>query len=158
MEKENVLEIEFKEVWDNKLAWKITKNNLDFKNTEINTTVFVIEEKINYNNLNGVRELIDDYKIFSVKLDQKYVEFDRGVKNRSTSILQIIRKQYVKLRNEKKDSEEIFYGVVENIIKIIEESANYKKLPFEELEMCVDILVVDAFMRCKIFENPEENK
>lgn len=33
MEKENVLEIEFKEVWDNKWAWKITKNNLDFKNT-----------------------------------------------------------------------------------------------------------------------------
>ena len=45
-----------------------------------------------------------------------------------------------------------------NIMKIIEESANYKKLPFEELEMCVDILVVDAFMRCKIFENPEKNK
>ena len=136
----------------------LAEEDLDFKNTEINTTVFVIEEKINYNNLNRVRELIDDYKIFSVKLDQKYVEFDRGGKNRSTSILQIIRKQYVKLRNEKKDSGEIFYGVVENIIKIIEESANYKKLPFEELEMCVDILVVDAFMRCKIFENPEENK
>ena len=33
MKKEKVLEIEFKEVWDNKLAWKITKNNLDFKNT-----------------------------------------------------------------------------------------------------------------------------
>lgn len=33
MEKENVLEIEFKEVWDDKWAWKITKNNLDFKNT-----------------------------------------------------------------------------------------------------------------------------
>ena len=136
----------------------LAEEDLDFKNTEINTTIFVIEEKINYNNLNGVRELIDDYKIFSVKLDQKYVEFDRGGKNRSTSILQIIRKQYIKVKNEKKDSEEIFYGVVENIIKIIEESANYKKLPFEELEMCVDILVVDAFMRCKIFENPEENK
>ena len=136
----------------------LAEEDLDFKNTEINTTIFVIEEKINYNNLNGVRELIDDYKIFSVKLDQKYVEFDRGGKNRSTSILQIIRRQYIKLKNEKKDSEEIFYGVVENIIKIIEESANYKKLPFEELEMCVDILVVDAFMRCKIFENPEENK
>ena len=136
----------------------LAEEDLDFKNTEINTTIFVIEEKINYNNLNGVRELIDDYKIFSVKLDQKYVEFDRGGKNRSTSILQIIRKQYIKVKNEKKYSEEIFYGDVENIIKIIEESANYKKLPFEELEMCVDILVVDAFMRCKIFENPEENK
>ena len=136
----------------------LAKEDLDLKSAKINTTVFVIEEKINYNNLNGVKELIDDYKIFSVKLDQKYTEFDRGGRNKSTSILQIIRKQYVKLKNEKKNSEEIFYGVVENIMKIIEESANYKKLPFEELEMCVDILVVDAFMRCKIFENPEENK
>ena len=42
----------------------LAEEDLDFKNTEINTTVFVIEEKINYNNLNGVRELIDDYKIF----------------------------------------------------------------------------------------------
>ena len=33
MEKEKVLEIEFQKVWDNKWAWKITKNNLDFKNT-----------------------------------------------------------------------------------------------------------------------------
>jgi hypothetical protein len=136
----------------------LAKEDLDLKNAKINTTSFVIEDKINYNNLNGVRELINDYKIFNVKLDQKYAEFDREGINKSTSILQIIRRQYIKLRNEKKDSEEIFYGVVENIIKIIEESSNYRVLPFEELEMCVDILVVDAFMRCKIFENPEENK
>ncbi|CAN2326941.1 hypothetical protein HMPREF0401_01898 [Fusobacterium animalis 11_3_2] len=136
----------------------LAEEDLDLENAKINTNTFVIEDKINYNNLNGVRELINDYKIFSVKLDQKYTEFDREGINRSTSILQIIRRQYIKLKNEKKDSEEIFYGVVENIIKIIEESANYKKLPFEELEMCVDILVVDAFMRCKIFENPKENK
>ena len=136
----------------------LAEEDLDLKNTKINTTTFVIEDKINYNNLNGIRELINDYKIFNVKLDQKYAEFDREGINKSTSILQIIRRQYIKLRNEKKDSEEIFYGVVENIIKIIEESSNYRVLPFEELEMCVDILVVDAFMRCKIFENPEENK
>lgn len=136
----------------------LAKEDLDLKNTKINTTTFVIEDKINYNDLNGVRELINDYKIFSVKLDQKYTEFDREGINRSTSILQIIRRQYIKLRNKKKDSEEVFYGVVENIMKIIEESFNYRVLPFEELEMCVDILVVDAFMRCKIFENPEENK
>ena len=33
MEKENVLEIEFEEVWDNKWAWRIVKNKVDFKNT-----------------------------------------------------------------------------------------------------------------------------
>ena len=33
MEKENVLEIEFKEVWKDRWAWKISKNDIDFKNT-----------------------------------------------------------------------------------------------------------------------------
>ena len=28
-----VFEIQFKEVWDDKYAWKIVKNNIDFKNT-----------------------------------------------------------------------------------------------------------------------------
>jgi len=28
MEKETVLEIEVKEVWDNKFAWRVTKNKL----------------------------------------------------------------------------------------------------------------------------------
>jgi hypothetical protein len=27
-------------------------------------------------------------------------------------------------------------------------------IPQEEMEMCVGILVVDAFIRCKIFKNP----
>lgn len=33
MNYDNVFEIQFKEVWDNKYAWKIVKNNIDFKNT-----------------------------------------------------------------------------------------------------------------------------
>ena len=34
-------------------------------------------------------------------------------------------------------------------------SNNYAEIPYEELEICVEIIVVDAFIRCKIFENPE---
>lgn len=30
MEKENVLEIEFKEVWDNKWAWRVVKNDIPY--------------------------------------------------------------------------------------------------------------------------------
>ena len=32
MEKEKVLEIEFKEVWDNKWAWRVVKNDIPFTN------------------------------------------------------------------------------------------------------------------------------
>ena len=34
-------------------------------------------------------------------------------------------------------------------------STNYDGIPFEELELCVNILVVDAFIKCKIFESPK---
>ena len=40
-------------------------------------------------------------------------------------------------------------------MKIIMGSSNYNIMPIEELQLCVDILVVDAFIRCKIFKNPE---
>ena len=33
MKNNNVFEIQFKEVWDDKYAWKIIKNMIDFKNT-----------------------------------------------------------------------------------------------------------------------------
>ena len=42
MEKETVLEIEFKELWDNNFAWRITKNKLqseNFKDYEIRTQI-----------------------------------------------------------------------------------------------------------------------
>jgi hypothetical protein len=45
--------------------------------------------------------------------------------------------------------------VANNVIDIILKSKNYREIPYEELEMCVDILIVDAFVRCKIFKNPE---
>ncbi|MFT7158620.1 MAG: hypothetical protein ACI8Q1_003653 [Parvicella sp.] len=34
-------------------------------------------------------------------------------------------------------------------------SLNFDQIPIDELELCVDILVVDAFIRCKIFQNPD---
>ena len=46
MEKENVLEIEFKELWDNNFAWRVTKQNEEilgrnvFKDEELNVESF----------------------------------------------------------------------------------------------------------------------
>lgn len=129
------------------------KLDLEESSPEINS--FEIEKKIDFNDLRGVKETIDDYKIFYHKLDEKYTEFDKEGVNKSFSVLQAIRKQYRKLRKEHRNSEEVFYEIVNNVINVIEQSSNYKTIPFEELEICVDILVVDAFIRCKIFKNPE---
>lgn len=126
---------------------------VDIDSPEINA--FAIQNKIEFNNLKNVQGTIDDYKIFYHKLDEKYSEFDKEGSNRSFSIFQAIRKQYFMLEKQSATPEELFYGIINNIINIIEKSHNYILIPFEELEVCVNILVVDTFIRCKIFKNPE---
>ncbi|PWJ88992.1 hypothetical protein C7380_1165 [Oceanotoga teriensis] len=122
---------------------------------EYSDNSFEINRKIEFNSLESVRETIDDYKIFYIKLDEKYTEFDKIGANKSFSVLQAIRKQYVLLQNKEEISEIIFFNIIDNVIDIILKSNNYVEIPYEELEMCVQILVVDAFIRCKIFKNPE---
>lgn len=120
---------------------------------EINS--FEILRKIKFNDLLTVQFTIDDYKIYYTRLDEKYREFDKQGINKSLSVLAVIRKQYVKLLKENIEPHEIFFSIIDNLIEVIKDSKNYVEIPYEELEMCVSILVVDAFIRCKIFKNPE---
>lgn len=129
--------------------------NLDPNVASSDRIPFAIEDKIEFNNLQGVEEIIDDYKIFYRKVDEIYTEFDKEGQNKSYSVLQEIRKQYILLKSSSKSSSEIFYGIISNLIDIVRSSSNYTEMPFDELELCVSILVVDAFIRCKIFINPE---
>ena len=120
---------------------------------EINS--FEIMRKIEFNDLLSVQPTIDDYKIFYSRLDEKYKEYDKQGDNISLSVLAVIRKQYVKLLGENLEPNELFYHIIDDLIELIIKSKNYVEIPYEELEMCVSILVVDAFIRCKVFKNPE---
>lgn len=116
---------------------------------------FEILRKIEFNDLLTVQPTIDDYKIYYSRLDEKYKEFDKQGANKSLSVLAVIRKQYIKLLGENVEPYELFFSIIDNLIELIMNSKNYVEIPYEELEMCVSILVVDAFIRCKIFKNPE---
>ncbi len=116
---------------------------------------FEINRKIEFNNLQNAKMTIDMYKIYYSKLAEKYTEFDKQGVNKSLSVFSVLSNQYIKLQNEKQDDVDVFYSVINNVIEIIQNSKNYIEIPYEELEMCVCIIVVDAFIRCKIFKNPE---
>lgn len=120
---------------------------------EINS--FEIFRKIEVNDLLTVQNTIDDYKVYYSKLDEKYKEFDKQGVNKSFSVLSVIRKQYNDLTLNIRNPHDVFYTVIDKVIEIVMKSKNYIEIPYEELEMCVSILVVDAFIRCKIFKNPE---
>ena len=117
---------------------------------------FNIDKKIEYNNLQTVKEIIYDYKIFYSKIDEKYKEFDKQGKNKSFSVFQTIRKEYIQLiTNSEYTEDQLFLIIMEKLMTLIQNSKNYLEIPYEELEMCVGMVVVDAFIRCKIFKNPE---
>jgi hypothetical protein len=112
-----------------------------------------IEEKISYNQLDTARVLIDDYKIHYPRIENIYSEFDRLGANKSLSILNGIRTEYLTLCSVG-SPDQCFFSIIEKVVQKIRVSANYTPIPEEELALCVHILVVDAFIRCKIFKNP----
>lgn len=132
----------------------LAKEDLN-ENQSITTDAFEIERKISFNNLDNIKNLIIEYSPHI--LDGIYSEFDSLGANKSTSILNMIRREYIKNLKVKKD-DDLFYLIVENIKEKTIQSPNFKEIPIEELDDCVNIIVVDAFMRCKIFENPNHYK
>jgi len=120
------------------------------------TVPYDIEAKISYNQLDAARVLIDDYKIHYLRIEKIYSDFDRQGANKSLSILNGIRTEYIALGSV--DSpDQCFFSIIEKVVQKIRVSANYTPIPEEELALCVQILVVDAFIRCKIFKNPLGN-
>lgn len=135
----------------------LSKEDWDIQDSLDSIDSFEIERKISFNNLGTVKDIIDDYKVHYNRVDKIYSEFDLMGNNKSSSVLGTIRKEYVKARNTVHD-DDLFILVLEKIQEKTVQSANYKPIPIDELELCVNILVVDAFIRCKIFKNPREYK
>ncbi len=131
----------------------LSKENWDEANQYEEVNSFEIERKITYNNLSSAKSLIKEYQIYYGKVDKKYSELDSLGHNKSNSVLSNIKRKYRQLKNKQKD-DELFESIIQQIQEEIIQSPNFTKIPIDELELCVDILIVDAFIRCKIFENP----
>lgn len=138
----------------------LSKTNLNDIEVTGNINSFQIEKKIKFNHLNLASVLIEDYKIYFTNLDKKYKEFDKMGVNKSIAVLQAMRKIYINaMAKEKyKNDDQLFLGIIDEVKEIVLKSSNFFDIPVEELDICVSILVVDAFIRCKIFKNPEGYK
>lgn len=133
----------------------LAKKNLN-KSSDLNIKAFEIDRKISHNNLKTTKIIIDDYKIHHNRLDKIYKKFDEQGANKSYSVLQNVRQEYTTL-SDNFSCDELFFKIKDTVIDKICQSANFiKEMPIDELELCVNILLVDAFIRCKIFENPEK--
>lgn len=135
-----IINILSKEQWDE--ASQITSVNS-----------FKIDRKIKFNDLKNAKDTIKEYCVYYPRIHVKYAEFDTMGVNKSNTVLASIKREYLKFKN-KDDADSIFSSVIDSVRNKVLNSSNYEEIPIDELELCVDILVVDAFIRCKIFENP----
>lgn len=63
---------------------------------------------------------------------------------------------YLKLRHtSNSDSVGVFYSLEDHLLELLANDPIVADVDFELRQLCVDIVLVDAFMRCRIFEGPE---
>ncbi len=156
VKKELVMEIDLMKLESNLAAVINILSKEDWDKTEpiaeINS--FEINRKISHNNLNAAKVIIDDYSVHYGRVDKIYTEYDSLGSNKSSSVLSTIRQEYAKSKSGLTD-DQLFFEVIAKVEEKVLNSSNYTAIPFDELELCINILVVDTFIRCKIFENPD---
>ncbi|HGH7179255.1 TPA: ABC-three component system protein [Bacillus luti] len=134
----------------------LSKENLDDVSTKIQLNDYGIEEKIEFNELNDIKEsTFDQYKIYYGILDRIYREFIREGSNKTVSVLRKITSFYEKEVLDKGSTNvEKFFNVIGRVEEHVLKSELVREIPEEEIDMSIRIIVVDAFIRCKIFKNP----
>ncbi|MDE5949013.1 MAG: SMEK domain-containing protein [Prevotella sp.] len=124
----------------------------DLNECDVDMTEFEIEAKISFNNLSiYAKDAIDQYKIYYINVQNIYSEYARQGKTKSMAVLQKLHKIYVSLKSQA-SGDALFIAIKNEIINQIDNKNN--NLSQEQLEMCVEMLMVHAFMECKIFEKP----
>ncbi len=135
-----------------------------FENTIITepTNAPDTEDKILYNNVVLFKPIIKEYAVYQGKLNKLYEEIEKQGSTKKEFVLQNIKTIYLKEKGKYKDIEGIrenadtvIEKVESELWKIIDNSSNPNSaLPIEAIKIGLLIIMVDAFMRCNILEEP----
>ncbi len=131
----------------------LAKEDWNRDDPSLETIPFDIDNKIDHNKLDAASDIIDDYSAHHNRVARIYADYDREGNNKSLSVLAAIKRYYVTHRARLSD-DDLFFRIIECVAERAQAGANFAPIPEEELALCVNILVVDAFIRCKIFKNP----
>ncbi len=120
------------------------------------------DDKILYNNVIRFKPIIEEYAVFQGKLNVIYKEIEKEGSTKKEFVLHNIKTIYLKEKGKYKNIDEIRVNadnIIENIEnelwKIIDSTNNsISDLPIEAIEISLLIILVDAFMRCNILEEP----
>lgn len=120
------------------------------------------EEKILYNNIVRNKPIIEEYKIYQGRLSKVYEEIEKQGSTKKEIVLLNIRtayliekKKYNNIEDIRANADNIIENVEIKLWNLIENSGNANThLPIEAIQISLYVVLVDAFMRCSILEEP----
>jgi len=121
-------------------------------------------DKINYNCIKRNVSVINEYKVYHTKINSLYEELEKQGSIKKVKLLRTIRQVYIQVKGKfvldsendlelvRENSDDIFDAVIDELYHKMEDSSFWE----EDIVFSINLIVVDAFMRCKILEEPIE--
>lgn len=122
--------------------------------------------KILFNNIIRYEPIIREFAPYQVKLNSIYDEIEREGSTKKELVLHNIKRVYLSIKSEYNDIEDIrknadiiFDKVIEKIWDQIDNAPNkLGEFDQETIDFSLMIVIVDAFMRCNILEEPPKTE
>jgi hypothetical protein len=146
---------------------RLCKINFEAQAEHTAVKAFDIDAKISYNQVIRYRPFIEEHAVYAGKLQKIYTEFEMAGNSSLSSVLRTISSRYAKQKgkilgtdlsqtNVQKHADALIEAVNLDLHNLLDSSPNNDlAIPFEEIEFGMSIILVDAFMRCKILEEPQ---
>ncbi len=139
----------------------------DIENDNELKSAFNPEKKIKHNNVVKFKIIIDYYKLYVGKLSSIYKEFDSQGTNKTHIVLENIKLAYLKEKSDlisrndgrqemdviRESADTIIDKVESTLLNVIKTSSNIETSS-ESINLSLQIVLIDAFIRCKILEEP----
>lgn len=127
---------------------------------------FGIPDKISYNNIKRNKYLIEEYSGYYGKINSIYGELESQGSFKKEKLLQNIRAAYLKTKGKyttdtsdpmliiQEKADDIFEDIENEFLSLVADKSKYE----EDISFGISVVLVDAFMRCKILEKPPKGK
>ncbi len=121
---------------------------------------FKIDDKISHNHIKRNKSLIEYYKVYYSKINSLYAELEKQGSFKKESLLANIKHIYLKVKGKyvedsiepltilRANADDIIDDVLDELTVIAEKDGK------PDLEIAIYVVMVDAFMKCKILEEP----
>jgi len=141
----------------------ISAINIDDELENESSSSFNIEEKIKHNSVKEYKYIIEEYSKYYGRLNSLYSELERQGSFKKEKLLKVIRNLYLRIKGEIVGGEENEFVLIQQnadrILKNVEEKLweliDKKQSNEDDILIALPIILVDAFMRCKILEEPK---